>query len=84
MRTSSIKSRTAVATLVVTLTFAVPYADAKPAQPRKTRSAITIVTRLIQRYLGIKSTGDVVIDPTPNTPTFFEAPNPVTPNTEDR
>jgi hypothetical protein len=69
MRTSSMKSRTAIATLVMTLTFAVPHLDAKPAQPRQTRSAFTIVTQLIQRYLGIKCTGDIPENPIPIAPT---------------
>jgi hypothetical protein len=79
------KSLTAVATLVITLTFAVPHAEAKTAQPRKNRSAITIVTRMIQRIFGIKSSGDIVIDPTPIAPLDPEfGPTPLTPNAESR
>lgn len=66
MRSSSIKSLTAVAALALTLTLAVPYAEAKPVQSRgSNRSTITTIAQLIKKYFGINVTGELPGDPIP-------------------
>ncbi|HEV7764735.1 MAG TPA: hypothetical protein VGQ76_07030 [Thermoanaerobaculia bacterium] len=76
MRSSSIKSLTAVATLALTLTLAVPYAEAKPVQSRgSNRSTITTIAQLIKRYFGINVTGELPGDPIP-----VAQPAPTVPN----
>jgi hypothetical protein len=67
MRSSSIKSLTAVTTLALTLTLAVPSAEAKPSRSRdrSNRSAITTITQLIQKYFRFSATGELPGDPIP-------------------
>jgi hypothetical protein len=82
MRTSSMKSHTAVATLVMTLVLAVPCAEAKPAKPREstTRSVIATVKRLIHRYFTITpdwKPGDPVPSPLRNDEPVIEPTSPI-------
>lgn len=81
MRSSSIKSLTAVTTLALTLTLAVPYAEAKPVQSRErsNRSTITAIAQLIQKYFRIHVTGELPGDPIPaqSTPTVPTGPEEV-------
>ncbi len=80
MRTSSMKSRTAVATLVMTLALAVPCAEAKSAKPREgtTRSVIKTVTRLIHRFIADWKPGDPVPSPLTDDAPAIEPTSPKT------
>jgi len=85
MRTSSMKSLTAVTTLVVTLILAVPSVDAKPARPREgaTRGAITTVTQLIKRFFGI-SVNEKPGDPIPTETSSTSTSLPTRKSSADR
>jgi hypothetical protein len=80
MRTSSMKSRiAAVTTLVITLTLAVPCADAKPVRQNKGRGVFATITQLIHRYFGIATNGGYPGDPIPVEATFFVPDDPTAP-----
>jgi len=66
MRTSSMKSRTAIAIIALTLSLAaVPRAEAKPAQPRENRGVIATISQLFKHYLSVVVMGDLPSDPWP-------------------
>ena len=61
MRTSSMKSLTAVTTLVITLSLAVPQVEAKPVQPRDgARGVIASVSQFFKRIASNWKPGDPI------------------------
>ena len=79
MRTSSMKSRTAITIIALTLSLAVSRAEAKPAQQKENRGVIATICQLYKHYLRVVATGDLPSDPWP----VANVPHVATPETTD-